>query len=74
MKRKKDFEIKFWKDWLNADMLKRQNLVKNLLIVKKPLKTKDSKLNNNATALLLNSYFEDLESAIYTKIRLEEEK
>ena len=69
-----DFEIKFWKDWLNADPLKRLKLAKGLPILKMSLKMKNNKMQKDAFALLLNSYFEDLESAVYTKIRLDKKK
>ena len=34
MKRKQNFEIPWWDDWYNADMLKRLELVKKLLITR----------------------------------------
>lgn len=66
----KDFEIKFWKDWLYADLLKRQELVKKLPFFKMCLKMKNSKIWKDIFATTLNSYFEDLENAVYIKIRL----
>ena len=69
-KKSEEFEIKFWKEWLEADLLKRGELIKKLPIVQRPLKIKDKKLAKDTIAMLLNSYFEDLESAVYTKIRL----
>ncbi len=71
---KDDYEIKFWKDWLNADPLKRLELAKGLPIFKMSLKMKNTKMWKRAFALLLNGYFEDLESVVYTKIRLENHK
>lgn len=67
---KNNFEIKFWKDWLNADPLKKLELVKGLPMFKMSLKMKNSKMWKNAFAMLLNSYFEDLESAICCDIEL----
>ena len=84
-KRKKNktskYEIKFWKDWLEADTLKRFEMVekmpafdmcKNLFEMSKKMKGKKyDKMWRHSFATLLNGYFEDLESAVYTKIRLE---
>ncbi|MBU2523333.1 MAG: hypothetical protein KKE23_03520 [Nanoarchaeota archaeon] len=67
----RDFEIKFWKDWIEADHLKRFELVETLPAFKMCLSMKDNKIWRRSFALLLNSFFEDLESAVYTKIRLE---
>ena len=41
MKKKEDYEIKFWKDWLEADFLKKEELVKNLPMVKSLWDLKD---------------------------------
>ncbi len=70
---KGDYEIKFWKDWLNADSLKRSDLVRKLPIIKEILRIDKSLKNYRGQFLttLLNGFFEDLESAVYTKIRLE---
>ncbi len=65
------YEIRFWKDWLEADMLKRLDLVKKLPLFGMCLKMKDEKIWRNSFTTLINGYFEDLESAVYTKIRLE---
>ena len=70
----KGYEIKFWKDWLGADHLKRGQLVKKLLIFKELFQIKDDETLKRTAVILLNSYFEDLESAVYTKINLEENK
>ncbi|HLD41857.1 MAG TPA: hypothetical protein VJB06_02385 [archaeon] len=69
-----DYEIKFWKDWLNADPLKRMGMVEKLPIINEILGMAKlpSKYRKRAFAMLLNGFFEDLESAVYTKIRLEE--
>ena len=73
---KEDYEIKFWKDWLEADTLKRWKLVEKLPFLRQlesnnqlPLKIRKHYLTS-----FLNGYFEDLEQAVYTKIRLEKEK
>ena len=71
---KNNFEIKFWKDWLYADHLKRLDLVKKLPLFKMCLEMENKKMWRKSFATLLNSYFEDLESAVYTKIRLEEKE
>lgn len=67
----KVYEIKFWKDWLDADMLKRYDLVKKLPLFKMCLQMKNEKMWKEAFTTLVNGYFEDLESAVYTKISLE---
>lgn len=75
MKKKKssEYEIKFWKDWLEADLLKRQELVKKLPFFKMCLIIKDDKVWKHSFTTVLNGYFEDLEAAVYKKIRLEQE-
>jgi len=69
-----DYEIKFWKDWLNADSLTRLKIVEKLPIVKSVWDTEKlpAKIRKHSFYLMLNSFFEDLESAVYTKIRLDE--
>ena len=66
-KKKMEYEIKFWKDWLEADCLKRMKMVEKLPIVKEMCKTKNLNLSKKQQehffALMLNSFFEDLESA-----------
>lgn len=76
MEKKEDYEIKFWKDWLESDLLKREKLVENLPMVKSvwDLKEMPENLRKRALTTMLNGFFEDLESAVYTKIRLEEAK
>ena len=73
---KSDFEIKFWKDWLYADTLKRADLVNKIAIVRdiEMFKKLPKRFRKSYFARMLNSYFEDLESAVYTKIRLEKNK
>jgi hypothetical protein len=75
-KEDKEYEIKWWKDWLEANYLKRENMVKKLPIVKEILSMDNvpKKIRKHSFALMLNSFFEDLESAVYTKIRLEKGK
>lgn len=73
---KEDYEIKFWKDWLEADPIKRLKLVEKLPIMKEVF-TFDkisNKSREHTFAMLLNSFFEDLESAVYTKIRIDNKK
>jgi hypothetical protein len=71
-----EFEIKFWKDWLYSDLIKRMDLVEKLPFVKEVVGVSKlpEKLRKRAVATMLNSFFEDLESAVYTKIRLESKK
>ncbi len=73
---KEDYEIKFWKDWLGCDYLERLKLVKNLSIVREVSKLSKipKKYSEEFFATYLNSFFEDLESAVYTKVRLENKK
>ena len=59
----RDYEIKFWKDWLEADMLKRLNMIEKLPLFKMCLDMKDTKMWREAFAQLINGYFEDLRDA-----------
>jgi|SRR3989338_11408325 len=70
------YASKFWKEWLEADLLKREDLIKKLPIVKNiwDIKKLPKKIREHSFALLLLGFFEDLESAVYTKIELEENK
>ena len=75
---KEEYEIKFWKDYLHADCLERLKLVEKLPIRKmlrelESLKSKKitEKMKSQMIAQLLSGYFEDLESAVYTKINNE---
>ena len=70
------FEIKFWKDWLYANYLERIKLIKSLPFIKYPpnLKKLPKKSRQNFLATMLNSFFEDLEQAVYQKITLENKK
>ena len=69
-KMKMKYEIKFWKDWLEADCLKRMKMVEKLPIVKE-MKTRNLNLSKKQQehlfALMLNSFFEDLESACFVR-------
>lgn len=66
-KAKSKFEIPWWDEWYNADMLKRLELVKKLLItreltgvfVKMGIKKKYAE---TAAASNVNGYFEDFEN------------
>ncbi|MEK6741707.1 MAG: hypothetical protein AABX68_00805 [Nanoarchaeota archaeon] len=71
-----DYEIKFWKDWLESDSLKRVDLVEKLPIIEEisHIGKFPEKIRMRSFALMLNSFFEDLESAVYTKIRLKKKK
>lgn len=73
---KEDYEIKFWKDWLNADSLKRSDLVRKLPIIKEiaRIDKMPKSCRERCFTTLLNGFFEDLESAVYTKIRLEKKR
>ena len=75
-KKEEEFEIKFWKDWLYGDTIKRHEIVEKLPIIREisSLNKLPEKMRTHTFALLLNSFFEDLESAIYTKKRLEKNK
>ena len=69
-----EYEIEFWKDWLEADMIKKQELVEKLPFFKMCLVMEDNKMWRHSFTTLINGYFEDLESAVYTKIRLEQKR
>ena len=73
-KQKEEYEIKWWKDWLEADMLKREELVTKLPIIKSIWELKDlqKEMREATFARTLNGMFEDLESTVYTKVRNEE--
>lgn len=77
MRKKQNFEIPWWDDWYNADMLKRLELVKKLLItrelagvfVKMGIKKKYAE---TAAANNVNGYFEDFESYMAEREMIEE--
>ncbi|MEK6947976.1 MAG: hypothetical protein AABX19_01920 [Nanoarchaeota archaeon] len=73
---KEEYEIKFWKDWLKGDNSKRLKLVKNLSIIRevKELNNLPEEFRERMLVTSLNGFFEDLEAAVYTKIRLENKK
>lgn len=71
MKKEPYYEIKFWKDWLEADYLDRLKLVGKLPFFKMCLKMKNNKMWKSAFSSLLNGYFEDLACAAYTKASTE---
>lgn len=73
---KLDYEIKWWKDWLEADSLKRSDMVEKLPLVRDigNMSQLPEEMRRHTFATMLNGFFEDLESAIYTKIEIEKEK
>lgn len=73
---KEEYEIRWWKDWLEADSIKREEMVEKLPIVNEILNfgKLPEEIRKHAFVSMLNGFFEDLESAVYTKIRLEENK
>ena len=70
----REYEIKFWKDWIESDGLKRLELVNGLPLFNMCLNMKNNKFYRSTFSTLINGYFEDLESATYTKIILENKK
>lgn len=74
--KKEEYEIKWWKDWLEVDLLKREDMVARLPIVKSVWNLKDlpKNIRERTLAQTLNGIFEDLQNAVYTKIRNEEKK
>jgi hypothetical protein len=75
-KKKEKFEIKWWEDWLNADMIKREEMVSKLPFVKEFREMAKTKLTDEqfkrAVTTMLNGFFEDLESAVHIQIRNED--
>ena len=73
-----DYEIEWWKNWLEADLLDRRDLVEKLPFVKEVISISKTKMSNKikvfSISTMLNAFFEDLESAMITKQRLEEKK
>ncbi|MFH1510080.1 MAG: hypothetical protein ABIF10_00185 [Candidatus Woesearchaeota archaeon] len=76
MSKNTDYEIKFWKDWLEAGPLEREKMVSKLPIIKSMWKTGKIPARHREQMLtaMLNSFFEDLESAVYTKIRIDKKR
>jgi len=73
-----EYEIEWWKDWLEADMLDRLKMVEKLPFthnVKNYITAgfSEEQLAHSA-ASMLNGFFEDLEDAIRTKHYLEDKK
>ncbi|MEK6896731.1 MAG: hypothetical protein AABX12_04725 [Nanoarchaeota archaeon] len=76
MKHKIDYEIQWWKEWLDANGLKKLKMVEKLPLVQdigKKTKTPED-MQKRIFAMQLNGYFEDLQSAMYVRIALEEKK
>jgi hypothetical protein len=69
-KQKEKYEIKWWKEWLEADMIKKEKLVAKLPIVKNiwNLKNLPEEIRIEIYAQTLNGMFQDLENAVYTKV------
>ena len=74
--KKEEYEIKWWKDWLEADILKKENMVGNLPIVKSVWDLKDlpEDMRKRTFAQTPNGMFEDLENSVYRKVRNEEKR
>lgn len=72
----KDYEIPFWGEWLDSDCLERRRLVEKLPVLKElaDIGKLPEKTRIFTTAMLLNSFFEDLASAVYTKIDIKKRK
>ncbi len=69
-----DYEIKFWKDWLEGDHLERLKMVNKLPIIKEipRLSKLPKKFRDHTLSSTINGFFEDLQAAVYTKISLEQ--
>lgn len=75
--KKEKFEIKWWEDWINADMLKRLKMVEKLPFVKSVIKLDNKipeKIRTEMISNMLNGFFEDLESAMRTQFNNEQMK
>lgn len=70
------YDIPFWGEWLEGDCLKRRELVEGLPVLKEMacMGKLPKKQRIFAMTTLLNSFFEDLESAVYTKISIKNKK
>jgi len=68
-----EYEIKWWKDWLESDAIKRIKMVEKLPLVKElPNFAKlPPKLMQKSFVSQLNGFFEDLKSAVYTKAAID---
>lgn len=75
---KEKYEIMWWKDWLFADTIKRFEMVQKLPFVQEMNRLSKAKIPKrilrHSLATVLNSFFEDLENAMYTKIEIENNK
>ena len=73
-----EYEIPFWKKWLEADSLQRHDMVENLPIVRDAFglsqSVKDPQMRTQMFATFLNGYFEDLASACHTYYREQRKK
>ncbi len=71
-----NFEIPFWKDWIEADYFERQKLVGKLPILKiiEDSKKLPKEIGNKWIIQLISGYFDDLENAIHINIDLEKNK
>lgn len=68
------FEIEFWRKWLYADSFKKEILVEKLPFLKtlNKIGNTSEETRNTILAMQLNSFFKDLEQAVYQKIAFEE--
>ncbi len=66
---KEEYEIKWWKDWLESDILKREEMVAKLPIIQSiwDLNNLPKEMKERMFAQNLNGFFEDLESAVYVR-------
>jgi len=66
-----EYEIPWWKDWLEADMLDRLKMVEKLpfttSVVKLSKSDMDEEMKIDSIASYLNGLFQDLENAMYVK-------
>jgi len=69
--KKEEYEIKWWKKWLEADCIRREELVSKLPIINQMCEANNLPLEMKKRMFTrdLNGFFEDLENALYTKIR-----
>ena len=72
-KQKEKYEIKWWKDWLEADMIEKGEMVGKFPIGRDidGLNSLPEDMRKRLFAQTLNGMFEDLENAVYTKMRNE---
>ena len=66
-----EYEIEWWKDWIEGDMLDRLKMVEKLpfttTVIEFAKFDMDDKMIKSSIATYLNGFFEDLESAMYVK-------